>query len=498
MTPPFVRALHRFIFQHAMIAAGEKVIVGVSGGADSLALLYGLHSLQTELDFSLHVAHLNHCLRPDACTDAEFVRQHVARLGLPFTLRTVDVGGMLKRLKLSVETAGRAARYEFYESLSVQIGAPKIALGHHQDDTAETVLMNLIRGAATTGLKGIAPIREGLNPLSKNRQSQNKSRGAIPLVIRPLAGFTRENIETFLDAIGIKPLHDSTNTDTRFLRNRIRHELIPLLEDTYNPNIKRGLVHTATVLSAESDYLHGLASEAFKACQLQTNKSHALTAGYQKRIVLEREKFCQYHIALQRRILRHAVAEFQGQLTNFYFQHHQAILDMVNGDKPNTVLTLPAGLQFRRAYEQLIFETEASTAQKDFIHPVAASGETFIPALNATLIAELVRTSLDDVIQIPDGTFEAIFDWDTIQLPLIVRNRKPGDKFQPYGMNGTKKLKDFFIDAKLPLYERDCVPLLVSGAEILWVVGYTTSERNRVHDGTQNYLCLQYALEPRC
>lgn len=498
MTSRFVHQLHRFISTHALIEQDDRVVVAVSGGTDSLALLYGLHALQTQLNCSLHIAHLNHCIRPDSNTDAKFVQQHAKRLALPFTLRTVDVRQTLNPQKSSLEAAGRAARYEFYEVLSRQIDATKVALGHHQDDTAETVLMNLLRGAGPSGLKGIAPIRDG--PDSTHKQGAVKTERTVtpPLIIRPLAGFTRQDIETFLNSIGIKPLHDATNTDKRYLRNRIRHELIPLLERNYNPNIKTGLNRTAEVLKSESEYLDTVAHDGFEACQLQSIHSKPEHPQHENTIVLDREKFCQYHIALQRRILRHAVTVLQGQLNDFYFQHYQAILDVVSGDTPNAVLALPNGSQFRRTYQQLIFEVNLDNRRKDFTYPIAISGKTFIPALNANITANVVELSPPDIFPIPDGTFTAVFDWDTIQLPLIIRNRQPGDRFQPYGMNGTKKLKDFFIDAKLPLYEREHLPLLVSGDEILWVIGYTTNERTKVHDSTQRYLHLQYTLKDSC
>ena len=315
-----------------MIEKGETVLVAVSGGADSLALLYGLHILCAKLECHLHVAHLNHNLRPDADTDAEFVRQHAARLDVPFSLDKVE-------LPVPSEAAGRAARYQFYEEVAERIGATKIALGHHQDDTAETVLMHLLRGSGTTGLKGILPVREGR-------------------FIRPLAGFTRQEIEAFLASMNLAPRHDATNTDTRYLRNRIRHALLPLLERDYNPNIKSGLNRTAEVLGAESEYLDTVAREAFEKCQTRQHGED------EDSIRLDRTQFRQYHVAVQRRMLRLCIAEIHGQITDFYFQHCQTILESIEGDAPNAVVALPNGLQFRRAYQCLIFERKPVKPEK--------------------------------------------------------------------------------------------------------------------------------------
>ena len=474
MTADFVRQMHRFIAQHKMVENGETVLVAVSGGADSLALLYGLHALRQQLKCHLHVVHLNHCLRPEADTDAEFVRQHAEHLNLPCTIQQVDVFRLAKQWKLSVETAGRRARYQFYETVCSETDATKVALGHHQDDSAETVLMHLIRGSGTDGLKGIAPVRD-------------------TQLIRPLLTFTRQQIEAFLNAIDVVPRHDATNTDVHYLRNRVRHELIPQLESHYNPNIKATLNRTANVLGAESEYLDTTARTAFETCQIQDS---------QEIIVLDREKFCQYHIALQRRILRQSVSQMLGAVSDLYFAHCDAMLNLIEGDAPNAVLPLPNGGQFRRAYQRIIFERKPIETGS-FSYPITTLGKTFIAALNAEITVELGDVKSYGMPTLPDGKFEAIFDYQKLRkvfaeplsekIPLTVRNRRQGDRFQPYGMQGTKKIKDFFINAKVPQQARDNIPLLVCGDVILWIVGYTTSESFKIEPHTQHYLYLSYA-----
>ena len=473
MKADFVRQMHRFIAQHKMIENGETVLVAVSGGADSLALLYGLHALRAQLNCELHVVHLNHCLRPEADADAKFVQQHAAHLGLPCTIQRVEVPRLVKQWKLSVEAAGRKARYQFYEDVCTEVSATKVALGHHQDDIAETVLMNLIRGSGASGLKGIAPVRD-------------------IKFIRPLAGSTRQQIEAFLTSIGITPRQDTTNTDVNYLRNRVRHELIPQLARDYNPNIKTGLSRTADVLGTESEYLDTVARKAFETCRIQ---------GTHKNIVLDRVKFRQYHIALQRRMLRQSVFEMLGDMSDLYFAHCEAMLNLVEADTPNTVLALPNDLRFRRAYQQLIFERKP-VEMESFAYPVTTVGKTPITILNTEITAELGDIAARGTLPLPDGKFEAIFDYDTLRkvfakpssetIPLTVRNRQQGDRFQPYGMRGTKKIKDFLIDAKVPRSERDSIPLLVCGDEILWIIGYTTSDTFKIKSDTRQYLYLHY------
>ena len=476
MKADFVRQMHRFIVQHKMIEDGETVLVAVSGGADSLALLYGLHALRAQLRCKLYVVHLNHCLRSDADADAEFVQQHAADLELPCTIQRAEVPRLVKAWKLSIEAAGRKARYQFYESVCTEVSATKVALGHHQDDIVETVLMNLIRGSGATGLKGIPPVRD-------------------MKFIRPLSGFTRQNIEAFLTSINIVPRDDATNTDTAYLRNRIRGELIPQLARDYNPNIKTGLSRTADVLSAESEYLDAAAREALETCRIQ---------GSHENVVLNRVKFQQYHIALQRRMLRQSVSEMLGDMSDLYFAHCEAMLNLVERDAPNTVLALPNDLRFRRAYQQLIFERKP-VEMGSFTYPVTIGGKTSIAILNTEITAESGDVESPGVLTLPDGKFEAIFDYEKLRkvftepssetVPLIVRNRQQGDRFQPYGMRGTKKIKDFLIDAKVPRYERDSIPLLVCGDEILWVIGYTTSESFKIQPDTRQYLYLRYVSD---
>ncbi len=474
MTADFVRQMHRFIAKHKLIRDGEIVLVAVSGGADSLALLYGLHALHTQLRCHPHVVHLNHRLRPEADTDAAFVRQHAEHLNLPCTIQEVDVSRLAKQGKRSLETAGRNARYQFYDALCSETDATKVALGHHQDDIAETVLMNLIRGSGTDGLKGIMPVRD-------------------MKFIRPLIEFTRQQIEAFLTSIDVVPRQDATNTDTRYLRNRIRHELIPRLENNYNPNIKAALNRTADVLGTESEYLNTITRTAFEACRIQTG---------QETIILDREKFRQHHLALQRRILRQSVSKMLGAISDLYFAHCNAMLNLIEGDAPNAVLPLPNGLQFRRAYQRIIFERK-TTEIGNFSYPIATVGKTLIAALNAEINAELGDGASGRTRTPPNGKFEAIFDYQKLRkvfaepfpeaIPLTLRNRRQGDRFQPYGMQGTKKIKDFLIDAKVPRHERNHIPLLVCGDVVLWVIGYTTSDLFKVQPHTQHYLYLSYA-----
>ena len=466
MVAGFVQRTHRFITEHQMIQPKETVLVGVSGGVDSLALLYALYALRHQLDCQLHVAHLDHGFREDSAADAAYVAKQAACLGVPISTDRIDVPQLMREKKLSAEVAARQARYQFYECVSEQIGATKIALGHHRDDQAETVLMNLLRGAGASGLKGMLPVREGK-------------------FIRPLLAFSRKEIEDFVAQRGLEPRRDATNYQLNYLRNRIRLELIPILERAYNSNIQSTLNQTAELLRTESDYLEALAHEAFQACQIESYTSDTT--------VLDRCLFREYHLALRRRILRLVVAEVLGEVKDFYFYHFESMLALIDGETPNSTLHLPNGVEFRREYNRLLIQ-KAIDSHAPFEYEVVVPGHTTLPLLDAEMVATIVDQPMNSAVadKLPEGKFQAVFDLDRLQLPLTLRQRRDGDRFHPFGMRGRKKLKDLLIDAKIPRQDRGRVPVLVSGDEIIWVVGYRTSEPFKIRAETKRRLYLSY------
>ena len=467
MAAGFVQRTHHFITQHQMIQPKETVLVGVSGGVDSLALLYALYTLRHQIDCQLHVAHLDHGLREDSAADAVYVAEQADLLAIPISSMKIDVPQLMRDQKLSAEVAARRARYQFYECVSKRIGATKIGLGHHRGDQAETVLMNLLRGAGASGLKGMLPVREGK-------------------FIRPLLAFSRKEIEDFVAQLGLQPRCDATNYQLDYLRNRVRLELIPALERAYNSNIQNVLNHTTELLQAESDYLEMLAHDAFQVCQVESYTPDTF--------ILDRRLFQEYHLALRRRILRIAIAEVFGEVTDLYFNHFESMLNLIDGEAPNSALDLPNGGAFRRAYNRILIQ-KSTDIHTPFEYEVAVPGHTALPLLDAEMIATVVEHPMNhtEADKFPDGKFQAVFDLDRLQLPLMLRQRRDGDRFHPFGLQGTKKLKDLLIDAKIPRQERERVPVLMSEAEIIWVVGYRTSEPFKIRTDTKRRLYLSYS-----
>jgi len=309
------------IKKHRLLAKGDKVVVGVSGGPDSVALLYLLNSLSKELKLTLHVAHLDHMLRSNSSKDREFVQGLARRLKLPLTYAEINVKELAKRG--SVEEIARKARLRFLFKVAKDIKAEKIALGHNLDDQAETVLMRILRGAGLFGLSGMLPQRE--------------FRGFK--IIRPLLEVRRQEIERYLRQKNIKPRLDPSNLQDIYFRNKIRHDLLPFLEKKYNRNIKEVLANLALCAGCDYDYLSALAEKKMGSSA--------------KRINLK--KFMKLPLSLQRLVLRLYIQRLNGDTRRLTFQHIREIQDLVSNRPPNSVVDLPRGLSLLKRQSCLIF-----------------------------------------------------------------------------------------------------------------------------------------------
>lgn len=446
------------IHKYRMFRPGNKVVVAVSGGPDSVALLHLLWRLQDELNLTLHVAHMNHRLRgEESQADAAFVRSLAQSLNLPVTVESHDVMAAWVQEGGSLEEVARRIRYEFLEGVAERVGGDKIATGHHADDQAETVLLWLIRGAGPTGLAGIPPVR----PLK---------------VVRPLIEVQREEIEVYLKQHGLAFRQDTSNRETIYLRNKVRWQLIPLLKEEFNPNIISVLRRLATILRDEDDYLQGEVSVYFPQVIKKITKS---------KIILDVSSFLEYHLAIRRRMIRRALLLLRGNLRHIEFDHIESLLQLAAEGPTGKVIHLPDELSTERAGEVLIIK-HGST--KTFWREVKVPGQTEIPEIEAELRTEiLTRENLPSDLRITPREV-AYLDAETLGGPLYVRNRLPGDRFQPLGGPGTKKLKDYFIDQKIPRLERDEIPILTTDEEVVWVGGWRLSEKFKVTDKTKTVL----------
>ena len=445
-----------------MFAPGDRVLVAVSGGADSVALLRVLNILSPDLGLYIEAAHLNHGLRAvEAGRDAEFVRLMAAQLGVICHSGKGDVKALGQREGLSTEEAGRQARYAFLERLARRQAFDKIALGHHMDDNAELVLMYLLRGSGPLGLSGIPPVRQ-------------------KIFVRPLIQVTRADIGVFLDALGSDFMSDGTNMDGRFVRNRIRHRLLPLLKASFNVRVVQALNRTLRILADEEDWSRQRTAELLEELTIAANADQ---------VTLAAAPLQQLHVAARRRVVRMALCQVKGTLRGVAFSHIQQVLEHIEKGAPGAGLHLPGGLSVERRSHGVMFRYRPNIKGRpdrvvsgvpDFCYQLAGFGRLRIEETGA--VVRFSPMALDEVpAGYEAGQLVAFFDIDSVRFPLTVRNLRAGDRFVPLGMHGSKKVARFFSDCKIPRRLRRGVPLVISADRIVWVAGHRIDQRARLH-----------------
>jgi len=445
-----LKKVARAIERHGLFSPGDTVIVAVSGGADSVALLDMLASLE-RLRLKLVVAHLNHGLRgAESDGDADFTAGLALYYGLPLESGAADVREIARLEGLSLEDAGRKARYQWFDAVAEMHRARRIALGHHADDQAETFLLRLLRGAGTTGLGG-------MRPLSADRYA------------RPLLGVSRAEILDYLHKRGLSWRDDSSNADTGFLRNRIRHECIPYLA-TYNPAIADRLNAAAEILAADEAVLEGVTDRVFERLSLTVSSGVALD------LPLAAAELP----GIRYRLYRRSILTLKGDLARITGSHLKQIDDLVCSARVNGVLSLPGGVTVRRSYQTLRFVLpgeEPEAGHWEII--IAGPGRYRLPGGGDLT----VRLTAPPATWATVPASRAYFDPFSTPFPWTLRTFRPGDRFRPFGMSGTRKVKEFFIDNKVPATLRRRIPLLFGKGELLWIGGFRISEAARIHPG---------------
>lgn len=458
----------RFIRDHALLRGGEHVLVAVSGGADSVALLYVLRELTSPLKLRLTVAHLNHKIRgKDAEKDACFVKQLARRLHLGFVGGTVAVPRLAGRLGISLEMAGRKARYDFFEKTALARGCHLVATAHTADDNAETILLMLVRGCGLQGLTGIAP----------------SSQIGKTTVIRPFLGTERRAIEKYLRAHKISWREDASNADDAFLRNRVRHELLPLLEEKYNKNIRPTLGRLADVLRNENEYLNGLAGAAYAESRLE-NGCGLNCAGLIK-----------HHPAIRRRVLRQWLLSRGVNPETIDYQTINSIDGLLAKSGRSRAIGLAGGIIIRRNYEWLEIEAPGTKPAGNYRLKIRIPGRTILPEAGLIVGAELgpgVDRARTVFGEFPVGASLSLKKWK--RRRILAGPWQSGDRMRPYGLDGSKKIQDIFGDAKVPVALRRRLPIFECGREIIWIPGYRIAEGWQVPDSADKALQLTVDL----
>ncbi|MCQ4574575.1 MAG: tRNA lysidine(34) synthetase TilS [Candidatus Brocadiales bacterium] len=467
------------IRHYGLLEPGDGVVVGVSGGPDSVALLSVLMELNKSTGWGcgLHVAHVNHMLRGgESREDERFVRGLAGSLGLECAVKEVDVSGLSSRERCSIETAARRARYEFFEELAREVSATHVAVGHTADDNAETVLHRIIRGTGLLGLGGIRPLRT-ISPGSKVK------------LVRPLLHVWRAEILSYLKEKPLNYRTDSSNLrPENNLRNRIRLELLPLLEKDYNPRMKDALTKLGDIAGRSNDFLQSRISTIVGAT---LKRDEAGTCSFEADLLKHHPPFFQHFF------LKEVFSRMGMSLRKMDYEHYNNVIEMVEGVTECKQIELPGRWTACLEGEELCLRKTAgpSRPRTQSFEPV----ELVVPGITKLFDGREIRAEIIDE-KIEDGFLEKfktgktpdeeIVDADRAGKKLYVRTRRDGDRFWPLGVGGEKKLKDFFIDTKTPRWERDNVVIVASKAHPVWVVGLRIDERVKVTPKTKEVLKL--------
>ncbi|HEX9446060.1 MAG TPA: tRNA lysidine(34) synthetase TilS [Candidatus Binatia bacterium] len=447
-----------------MLSPGDGVLAAVSGGPDSIALLHILDRLKGEFDLRLEVAHVDHGIRGrESKEDARFVAATADRLALPFHLKALDLPKLkAERGKGNLEALAREERYRFFTATAARRGLEKIATGHTRDDQAETVLMRLLRGSGRKGLGAMAPVSR---------------RGDEIRLIRPLIETSREDVEKYLAAGKLKFRLDRTNLDPALVRNWVRLDLMPRLKKRLDRGLDLRLARMAEALRDEEEFLDGLA----RGLLPQIARGGSLLRGP----LLEQPR------AMQRRLVRLWLKDALGSLRGVDLDHVEAVLGLIFDGPPQGRVAIPGGLEAARLYDVLSLEKNGrARGAPRYSYPLPLGGAVVIPEAGMRLSSERGAPSGTR----PAHDFEALFDAGALPETLVARNFRPGDRFQPLGMQGRRKLKDLFIEKKVPRGARAALPLLVAGENILWIPGCGRSRIGKI--GPQTREVLKVTLSP--
>lgn len=466
---PFEIKTLDYIEEHKLIGPGENILVAVSGGPDSTALLRVLYSLRESLEIArLGVLHFDHKLRgSDSDEDRTFVERLSKDLGISCASKIEDVKEFQKNRHASLEMAARECRHRFFSESMERFNAQRLALGHTANDQAEELILRLLRGSGPSGSAGMLP----------------KTAGGL---IRPLLFATRRQILGYLQDTGSNFRQDMSNLDPFCQRNALRLEIFPTLEKRFNKRIVETLSRHARLVQDEEDYWDQEIRALWPRILIEENPS---------RMALLIPELIRLHPALERRVLRFAIERFRGNLLGIYAVHIEALCLWLLRARSGSGLHLPGGLRAQRSQDEIVFFKAASTGRRCSLAPASIEipGPGSYSFLDFQIDLSLEEISPDDSSKpapaLPSNTVR--MDADRIDWPLLIRWWQPGDRFRPLGLGGSKKLQDFFTDAKIAVFERNRIPLLCDREKICWVAGYRLDERVKLSPGTRRVLVVR-------
>jgi len=425
-----------------------------------MALLHVLFKLAGELEIELVAAHFNHCLRPEADQEEAFVRRKVEALGLPLVRGREDVRALKRSWGRSLEETARLARYRFLEEVRENYGLTKIALGHHLLDQAETVLINILRGSGLSGLKGMEPVRD-------------------ERYIRPLLYISPPEIAAYLAREGIEFCTDRSNWDERFLRNRVRHRLIPLLEREFNPRLVNTLSRMADILRIEDEFLAAVAEAALRDLRLHSTGDDEY---------ISNEGLRKLAPAVRKRVVKGLLESMRPEGKAVCLYHVAEVEKMALSPRPGKRISVPGG-EVIMGYEELILRRKRAPLDENFSYTLDVPGEVRVGPTG-----QLIRTSLCGKKEVPKRVEEKnilYVDVRALRPPITVRNWQPGDRMRPLGLAGTRKVQDILGEMKVPRFKRHLTLIFEDREGILWVGGLKVAERCRLQPDLQQVVKIE-------
>lgn len=443
------------IEDYKLLRKKDKILIACSGGPDSTGLLHLLLELRQEWSFELFLALFNHRLRPSSEEDEKFVKSMAGHLSLPIFSGSMDVRSYACQKRMNIEEAGRELRYDFLKRTALEVGADKIATGHTMTDQAETFLMRLLRGSGLRGLAGIFPAVEGK-------------------IVRPLIQVEREEVRAYLEEKGIEFRVDETNLDCRFLRNRIRLDLIPYVKEHFEPRIILHLSRLASIVREDDRLLETVAREISRQAILKMDDRLSLDYNFLSSLLP----------GLARRVAREFILQLRGDLRGVSFRDVDSILNIREGKE----YPLRKGMILRREHGRL-FLKEKAPARVRYEYTWNAQEPLEIKETDLKFIGKKITRG--NFLLDFDDQRRVFLDLGKLDFPLWVRNRREGDRYQPIGAPGRKKLREIMRAKRLPLRQREKQPVFLSGEEIVWVLGFPVSERFKVNEGTGEIFVIE-------
>jgi tRNA(Ile)-lysidine synthase len=439
--------LEKTIKQHQLFSEGDKILAAVSGGPDSIALLHALASLRHKYGWQVAAAHLNHQFRgQDAVEDSLYVEEMCRLLGVACYVESINVPLIMQETGMGTQEAAREVRYDFLQNIAENEGYTKIATAHQADDQVETVLIRLIRGTGIEGLAGIPFKRKA---------------GHVEIV-RPMLEITRAEIDRYCMQHSIIPRQDPSNFKGKYLRNRIRLGVIPLMKEE-NPSLANSFAHVTEVVRDENDFMMQQAEKELRFI-IDERKPH--------KIVIQRTGFLRCHIALQRRMIKLILRYLLEKPKEAGFIHIEKIRNIIEGTHPSAQAVLPDGMKVYREYQQVVFSSIIEDNTRAYAYTLNVPGRLYIPEIGRTIVSFYGTEETKG--KLADSVYE-VFDSSQIRGKLYVRARREGDRMTVKGMHGSKKVKDIFIDEKIPRATRAALPIITDETRILWIPGVKRS-----------------------